>query len=209
MMTPQQQAPGLAQTDNPPAGREEVTRTALEVAVELFAHRGPNQVSVRDIAAGSGVSHALIHRYLGSKDDILLAAIELCREQAAQYLMTIEEDHGSAGSMRVFDADQPPGRYLRIIMLATLDGYDIPASAQRLPRANVMAERVAEFGASANRDDRPFDPRVLLAGVTALVGGMSLAGDFCLAQAGLDRDDRNAVQAELDRLVGRIFGLAG
>ena len=44
---------------------------ALDAAEALFAARGPRQVSVRDIAAATGVSHALLHRYLGGKDDIV------------------------------------------------------------------------------------------------------------------------------------------
>src|SRR5450759_4686850 len=50
--------------------REATTAAMLEAAEELFAAYGFTAVSVRDIAKQAGVSHALVHRYLGNKDDI-------------------------------------------------------------------------------------------------------------------------------------------
>ena len=48
----------------------------LAAAEHLFAERGFHAASVRDIAAEAGVSHALLHRYLGSKEAILTAAMK-------------------------------------------------------------------------------------------------------------------------------------
>ena len=48
-------------------GREQTTAAILDAAEKLFAARGFTAVTVRDIAAEAGVSHALVHRYLGSK----------------------------------------------------------------------------------------------------------------------------------------------
>ena len=47
----------------------------LDAARELFAERSFAAVSVRDIAERAGVSHALVHRYLGSKDDVYRAVL--------------------------------------------------------------------------------------------------------------------------------------
>ena len=68
-------------TDSRPVGRDEVIEATIRAASELFAERNPSQVSVREIASRAGVSHALVHRYLGSKDDIFAAALKLDREQ--------------------------------------------------------------------------------------------------------------------------------
>ena len=48
----------------------------LAAAQHLFAERGFHAVSVRDIAVEAGVSHALVHRYLGSKEAILTAVMK-------------------------------------------------------------------------------------------------------------------------------------
>ena len=62
-------APG-ASAERTRGAREATTAAMLEAAEELFAAYGFTAVSVRDIAKQAGVSHALVHRYLGNKDDI-------------------------------------------------------------------------------------------------------------------------------------------
>src|SRR5512143_89809 len=54
----------------PRGGRKDVEERALTAALELLARHPYRDVSVRDIAERAHVSHALLHRYLGSKEDI-------------------------------------------------------------------------------------------------------------------------------------------
>ncbi len=56
-------------------GREQTTAAILDAAERLFAERGFTAVTVRDIAAEAGVSHALVHRYLGSKQHVYRAML--------------------------------------------------------------------------------------------------------------------------------------
>lgn len=60
------------------SGREaEQTRTAiLTVAMRLFADRGFDPVSLRDIAAAAGFTHGLIRHHFGAKDDVWRAVVE-------------------------------------------------------------------------------------------------------------------------------------
>lgn len=48
----------------------------LEVALELFAERDYDDVSVDDVAERAGVSHGLVFQYFGSKRGLYVAAIE-------------------------------------------------------------------------------------------------------------------------------------
>lgn len=64
-----------------PRGRRAGTSTArediLRAAVRLFAARGHDRTSLRRIAEEAGVDHALVIHYFGSKQRLLVAAIDL------------------------------------------------------------------------------------------------------------------------------------
>ena len=52
------------------------TSRILDSAQELFAKQGPRAVTVRQVAEHAGVSHALVHKYFGSKDDLIKAVLD-------------------------------------------------------------------------------------------------------------------------------------
>ena len=79
-------------------GREQTTAAILDAAEKLFAERGFTAVTVRDIAAEAGVSHALVHRYLGSKQDVYRAM--LVRNEDAIRSAASEDDE-------LLDGDEP------------------------------------------------------------------------------------------------------
>ena len=54
----------------------------LAAARECFAERGYAATSVRAIAAKAGVDAALVHRFFGSKDDLLAATLALAMQPA-------------------------------------------------------------------------------------------------------------------------------
>ena len=58
-----------------PSGRAAVMDAILDAATELFADRGPNAVTVRSIAERAGINHALVHRYFGTKEDLIGAVV--------------------------------------------------------------------------------------------------------------------------------------
>ena len=71
---------GQGKSEQRRGGREQTTAAILDAAEKLFAERGFTAVTVRDIAAEAGVSHALVHRYLGSKQDVYRAMLGAPRE---------------------------------------------------------------------------------------------------------------------------------
>ena len=146
-----------------------------------------------------------MHRYLGTKDDIFRAALALDRDEAAEYWM---KDHGMGRTAGTFRADLPPGRYLRTIMRAALDGIPMSAKDLKLPHSDRMLEFLESSEFPDTADGPGFDVRLLFSAVTAMAAGIAVAEDFFLVQSGLENEDRDKLRAELDRLILRIMTLA-
>ena len=195
----------VSEADTRPVGREAVVETTIRAAAKLFAERNPSQVSVREIATAAGVSHALVHRYLGTKDDIFRAALAFDRGEVAEYWA---RHHGLDRTAGTFGEDLPPGRYVGTIMRAALDGVPMSVEDMKLPHADQMLAflQSQEFPGVSREDS--FDPRLLFSAVTAMAAGMGVAEDFFLAQSGLENEDRASVHADFNRLIMHMMALA-
>lgn len=187
-----------------PVGRAEVTQRAIEAAAELFAERSPSQVSVRDIAARAGVSHALVHRYLGTKDEILTAALEYQALISNEYAERIACG-GELPSM--FERESPTSKYFMMATRAALDGYDVDLSRVPVSPAEGRIGDLAleEFPDSVTPDP---DPRVSLACAAALTMAFSVAEDYLLGRAGLLGEDRDWVRSEIDKIQHHMIAVA-
>lgn len=188
-----------------PAGRDEVIAGTIQAAIELFSKNNPSQVSVREIASKAGVSHALVHRYMGSKQDIFCTALATARREAADYWM---HEHGMSKTSGTFDSDLPPGRYVRLIVRAALDGIEISPEDMRLPHADKMLGVLESMPFPNAGAQAPFDARLLFSAVTAMAAGMAGAEDFFLAQSGLENEDPEYIYGELNRLIRLILSFA-
>ena len=60
----------------PRRSREGVSQALIEAAAALFAERASGRVTVRDIAARADVNQSLAHRYFGTKQNLMAAAME-------------------------------------------------------------------------------------------------------------------------------------
>jgi len=70
---PRARRPGPRRPLGSPVGPDEVRRALLDAAAVLFARRGVDAVSLRDIAAEADVHLALIGRYMSDRDDLVHA----------------------------------------------------------------------------------------------------------------------------------------
>ncbi|HET6793280.1 MAG TPA: helix-turn-helix domain-containing protein [Acidimicrobiales bacterium] len=156
-------------------------------AARLFAERGPNGVSLRDVADEANVNVGLIHRHIGTKED-LLAAVLRARPGAADFdrlrsemplaeyvtfLLGVSFDSVQA---RGLPMDSIAGMHGRAI----LDGYDLRKYQDSFPFVDHV---VSELGARGLPDETA---RARAALVMALVVGWRLFGPAYLAIAGLD-----------------------
>jgi AcrR family transcriptional regulator len=95
----------IGRTPGSPPNRESI----LAAARRQFIERGYDGATIRSIAAAAGVDPALVHHYFGTKDQLLLAAL--------QQLAVVE---GSAARLAAGEADGLGERVLR----ATLQAYE-------------------------------------------------------------------------------------
>jgi AcrR family transcriptional regulator len=93
----------------------------LEAARASFAELGYDRTSVRGVAARAGVDPALVHRFYGSKDDLLAAALTVALNPGERIPELMEGDVGALGERVVgyFLSvwEQSPSREVLIGML--------------------------------------------------------------------------------------------
>jgi AcrR family transcriptional regulator len=169
------------------SGKEQTTATILDAAEKLFAERGFTAVTVRDIAAEAGVSHALVHRYLGSKQQVyreMLARREnLIRDAAPSSVDLLEST-----SLMLREAWLEQGRYLRLIAHSALHGLSYSRTSGRFAATERLVE-LAEKAAAAEGEERDPDapsPRFVIASLVAMLLGWTAAKDWVLPAAGID-----------------------
>ena len=114
--TRQGRTPGPRRPAGTPVGPDEVRHAVLEAAALLFAQRGVDAVSLRDIAAQAGVHLALIPRYLGSRDELVIAVFDHLSDQVAQAVM----DNPLSG--QGFTPDTVMGQWVRVAGALAISG---------------------------------------------------------------------------------------
>jgi AcrR family transcriptional regulator len=190
----------------------------VAAATELFAARGPDGVSLREIAAHAGLNYGLIHQYVGSKDDLLRMVIAHSTQttaarfaQAAGVGEALELLQGPIGT------DRPA--YPRLLAWAILQGRDpreLAGPAPALPQLIAMLPATSAEGPDhvpAASDHVPAapdladDPRLRAAAIAALTLGWSLFGTFVSHAAGLDDVAPAEAHAAVQSLARRIAGI--
>lgn len=175
----------------------------LAAARELFAARGVDGVSVREIAAKAGVNHALVHRYFGAKSDMVAAILRA--EAAALSSMGpphAETDASLASLRSALDYVLTDGRTsLLLLIRAEIDGLAperLLDGAPSRPLATLQAWLGAHGAATAGAE-----PRTLAMVLGAAVMGLAALQPMLSAGAGLGDEDPDEVRRRcVDALVG-------
>lgn len=189
-----------------PRGDSAVTRRAiLAAARDLFARSGVAAVSVRQIAAAAGVDHALVHRYFGTKRDIVA---EILRNEARAIAELGRPEADRATSLSAFRETLAymltDGRTsLLLLARAELDGMEPERLLEDSPLRPlaILAQWFARSG-GRSRDD---DPRITAMVLGAAVMGLATVAPLLSAGTGLADEDPDTV---LRRCVDTLAGLA-
>lgn len=82
-------------------GVEERKRQLIGVALELFSHRSPEDVSIDEIAAAAGISRPLVYHYFPGKQSLYEAALRRAAEELAGRFVEPREGPLGARLLRV------------------------------------------------------------------------------------------------------------
>ncbi|GGO45011.1 TetR family transcriptional regulator [Streptomyces lasiicapitis] len=90
-------------------GVEERRQQLIGVALELFSHRSPDDVSIDEIASAAGISRPLVYHYFPGKLSLYEAALKRAADELAERFMEPHEGPLGARLLRV------TGRFLGFV----------------------------------------------------------------------------------------------
>ncbi|MFN0096887.1 MAG: TetR/AcrR family transcriptional regulator [Dehalococcoidia bacterium] len=157
-------------------------RALVDAAIRIFAERGFDAATTREVALLAGCSEGLIHRYFGGKDGLLRAALE----ERSRKLMADAE-------VAVPGGDDLADELARLLVWS-FDSIWAEQDATRLAMARAAVDRAVGRGVSRFLDDGRtaavkvrlerhraagrVRPDVDLDATARLISGMTLIGGF-------------------------------
>jgi AcrR family transcriptional regulator len=188
-------------------GREATTAAILDAAEELFAADGYDAVTVRAIAERAGVSHALVHRYLGPKADIFRAVLS-GKQGAMLRDATTDPDILAITESIVHLGLTEYRSYARLIASSALHGVPYertPGRWESVERLVDLAQRTVDSAPAEARTDEDLNPRLVIACITALFLGWGATDSWVLPAVGLQGIDETEALAGLQRIIRGIL----
>jgi AcrR family transcriptional regulator len=191
---------GLNQT----LGRAEATQRILAAARSLFVGQDPESVPIRRIAEAANVNHALVHRYVGSKDELL--AIVLEREAEFFASVVDQGDGATAAALALFDATLERGDFVTMLTRATLSGQ---SATRRNFESGALQRLVTKLSnseaARADGEGGSEAPRYAVAAYAALLLGWSVFHEFLVAAVFINDDEVDQVEGFVRRAAESII----
>jgi AcrR family transcriptional regulator len=190
------------------SSREKTTLRILDAAEELFASRNPLSVTVRDVAEKAGVTHALVHQYIGTKDDLLNAVLQ---RVATDRTAIVKESTSLREAYAVLVHQILTNRvHSKALVRSAMDGVEYVSLRQRIKTGEALIElekQTAVSGTSPAPPPRGIDPRVVLAAISSMAFGWSATEDWAWQVYGLDPADKEDVYRQLGDIAFYIADL--
>lgn len=160
-----------------PHGPDDVREALLRAATDLFAERGVSRISVREVAATAGVNVGLVHRYVGTKDELVHATVRWASTHTS----------GASGAPSI-----ALGAYERILAHLSLEGYDVAALDLDFPLTRQLVDAMVAAGV----DDREARLRAVC---SLTLSAWPLLRPVVSLATQLDHDDQDAVDDAVAR----------
>ncbi|HTS60610.1 MAG TPA: TetR/AcrR family transcriptional regulator [Candidatus Acidoferrales bacterium] len=154
-------------------------RRLLDSALDLFAHKGFNGTTTREIAAAAGVTEAIVFRHFPNKHALYSAVLDLKHESGEvasivagwQALMDANDDEGlfRAIIQAILHNYRRDTRINRVLLFAALEGHEAGLEQHR-QRSLPVFERLCQYVARRQSEGaiRPGDPgAIVTAGIAA------------------------------------------
>jgi AcrR family transcriptional regulator len=181
-----------------------VSEALIEAAAALASERGSGHVTVRDIATRAGVNATFVHRYFGSKQNLMRAAMQHAQERLASRIEEVPDI--VEGAAAIVHATLQERELIATLTRAALDGVfeDVPAGN---PAIAALVERFMREATGRGNGGR-HDPRVVVACLSAATVGYALLGDYIRLGTGLDDRPDDEVEALLVEVLRDVARLA-
>ena len=189
--------------------RTETTERILDAAEDLFSRRDPDQVSVREIAEKAGVTHPVVHEYVGSKADIV-AAVMARGAPRRQQIMSEHPDFFRV--LPLLSGDVLNRRVQsRSVVRAAMDDRRYEALEDRIVSGHMLlalARKAIDEGAPRPPATAPLDAGFVLAATTALIYGWVAMEDWLVQFYDLIDEDPAGLRTRLVEIGVQVAGLA-
>jgi AcrR family transcriptional regulator len=162
----------------------------LTAAERLFAERGYDYVTVRDVALTAGVTHPLIYYYWGSKRGLLGAVLE--RNQQRVRSLAAQQTDARETVLAIIRNYLGEGRpYLLIMARSFFGGMPVVDWPGGYPGLDAAIDALRDAGPA---DDPQWDGRVreVMSLVSAMLCGWVLMGEQIMDAAGVAQERREA-----------------
>jgi len=188
--------------------RAETRNRILDAAEELFSRRDPSKVTVREIAEAAGVTHPLVHQYVGSKPEILEAVIA---RGAPQRHRMISENPVYREVMPELFADVLNHKvHTQAVVRSAMDGIEYAPFEDRRKTGEMLlalATATRDLGTVRLPPAEAMDQRVVLAAAVALSYGWTATEAWLIPIFQLEDMDYDQIREQLSAVFEQITEL--
>ena len=187
-------------SDEKPTGKTATIEALLDAADELFAEKGPNSVTVREISQRANVNHGLVHRHFGSKETLLDQVLERHVRAFTKLMSNVSDSNDIVPDlMRELQENRPSVvRLLAFLMLERREALQIA------PRPGGVASFARALQGPGIDEE---DTRKLAAIMSAFLYGWQLFREFAVTAAGCETDLRG-MDDDVERILAGVLGRA-
>lgn len=188
--------------------REATTARILDAAEGLFSRRDPAKVTVREIAEAAGVTHPLVHQYVGTKADVIAAVID--RGAPHRQRLMIEHPDLREAVPILFSDVMDRTVHSQAIVRSAMDGVEYAPFEDRLESGRALmalADAALERGSVRLSAGDAMDPRIALAAATAMSYGWVACEDWLVRIFALEEEEISRLREQVAEACVRVAEL--